>query len=94
VTDRPVPPPAATPPATASEDDADRWREAARLRREHPKWVIVWVAPAGEFRAYRRLPGTRRDTALSAATAHELDGLITQAEQAARAADGHTKDRM
>jgi hypothetical protein len=63
-------------------DDA-RWREAARLRAERRGWIVVWLAPENCFRAYRRLPGARRDTALSAATADEMDALIGQAEQAA-----------
>jgi hypothetical protein len=70
---------------TSSEpDDAARWREAAELRGEHPKWVVIWLAPAGRFRAYRRLPGARRDTALSDPTAAGLADQITRAEQAAR----------
>ena len=43
-----------------------------------------WLAPERCFRAYRRLPGARRDTALSAATPGEMADLIGQAEQAAR----------
>lgn len=70
-----------TAESPAAGDDADRWQEAARLRREHPKWAIVWLTPAGEFHAYRRLPGTRRDTALAAATAADLAVLITHAEE-------------
>lgn len=65
-------------------DDADRWREAARLRREHRGWIVIWLAPAGQYRAYRRLPGTRRDTALTASTPDELAAQISQAEQAPR----------
>jgi hypothetical protein len=68
------------PPAV---DDAERWREAARLRREHAGWTIVWLASAAEFHAYRRLPGTRRDTALAAATADDLAAQITRVGQAA-----------
>jgi hypothetical protein len=64
--------------------DAARWREAAELRGEHPLWVVIWLAPAGRFRAYRRLPGARRDTALSDPTAAGLATQITRAEQAAR----------
>ena len=71
--------------------DAGRWQEAARLRREHPGWTVVWLAPDGEFHAYRRLPGTRRDTALAAATAAGLADQITRAEQAAATAR-HPKD--
>lgn len=61
------------------------WREAARLRKEHRGWIVVWLAPEDCYRAYRRLPGARRDTALSAATAGEMAALISQAEQAATA---------
>lgn len=65
-------------------DDADWWREAARLRREHPRWIVIWLAPIRQFRAYARLPGARRDTALTARTPGDLAALITQAEQGAR----------
>jgi hypothetical protein len=66
--------------------DGERWREAAQLRHDHAGWAIVWLAPAGEFRAYRRLPGARRDTALAAATAGDLSAQIGRAEQSARPA--------
>jgi hypothetical protein len=68
-------------------DDA-RWQEAARLRREHRAWIIIWLATENCFRAYRRLPGARRDTALSAATSAQMAGLIGPAEQAAAARPG------
>ena len=60
-----------------------RWQEAAHLRRERRGWIIIWLAPENCFRAYRRLPGARRDTALSAATSTEMANLTGQAEQAA-----------
>jgi hypothetical protein len=88
VTDRPRPAPGAPPAA----DDAHRWREASRLRREHPRWVIIWLAPIRQFRAYARLPGTRRDTALTAPTPAGLADQISHAEQAAPAAARHPKD--
>jgi hypothetical protein len=88
MTGRPGPAPGDQHPAT--DDDAGRWREAARLRRDHPRWVIIWLAPIRQFRAYRRLPGARRDSALTDRTPAGLASLITQAEQAAR----HPKDRM
>jgi hypothetical protein len=66
--------------------DGERWREAAQLRHNHAGWAIVWLAEAGEFRAYKRLPGARRDTALAAATASDLAAQIGQAEQSARPA--------
>jgi hypothetical protein len=66
--------------------DGERWREAAQLRHGHAGWAVIWLAEAGEFRAYRRLPGARRDTALSAVTVGELAALIEQAERSARSA--------
>lgn len=71
------------PASPAPDPDAERWREVALLRREHEQWVIIWLAPAGEFRAYRRLPRARRDTAVAAATADGLSAAIGQAELAA-----------
>jgi len=62
------------------DEDQQQW-EAARLRREHPGWIIIWLSAHRQFRAYRRLPGTRRDTALSAATGGDLAAQISQAEQ-------------
>jgi hypothetical protein len=73
---------AAAPGST--DRDAQRWQQAAQLRAEHRRWIIVWLSPENCFRAYRRLPGSRRDTALSAATAAELADLIALAEQATR----------
>jgi hypothetical protein len=77
----------------AGADDAGRWREAARLRREHPKWVVVWLARIGCYRAYRRLPGARRDTALTARTPDELATQISHAEQPARTPGRPRSDR-
>jgi hypothetical protein len=66
--------------------DGERWREAAQLRHDHAGWVVIWLAAAGEFRAYKRLRGARRDTALSAATASGLAAQIERAESAGSAA--------
>jgi hypothetical protein len=63
-------------------DDAACWQHARRLRGDHPRWVIIWLAPAREYRAYRRLPGVRRDTTLAAATPDALAAAISRAEQA------------
>ena len=61
-------------------DDDACWQEAARLRREHPPWVVIWLASEHEFRAYRRMPGARRDTTLAASTPDDLAALIADAE--------------
>jgi hypothetical protein len=74
----------AAPAPPGADDDAACWREAARLRSQFRGWIVIWLASASCYRAYRRLPGARRDTALSAATAADLAAQISQAEQATR----------
>lgn len=64
-----------------SPDDVQRWREAARLRHEHPGWIVLWLARIGQYRAYR-LRG-RRDTVLTAPTPVDLVAQIGQSEQEA-----------
>jgi len=63
-------------------DDA-AWREITRLRPGHPGWVIIWLSPARKYRAYKRLPGARRDTALTADTPEELSVAMTEADRSA-----------
>ena len=70
-------------PGAASGDDADRWRQVARLRNEHPDWVIIWLAATGEFRAYR-LSEARRADGLIAATAAGLAEQISRAPRGRR----------
>jgi hypothetical protein len=74
----------ATPAAASAraDDDAECWEQAALLRAEHRGWIVIWLASESRFRAYRRLPGTRRDTTLSAATPAEMTAQIRKAEQA------------
>jgi hypothetical protein len=72
-----------TASSQARQDEDACWREAARLRAEHRAWIVIWLAAEHCYRAYRRLPGARRDTAISAATSAEMADLIGQAEQAA-----------
>jgi len=68
-------------PATGN--DAERWREVARLRNEHPDYVIIWLAPTRQFRAYP-LKQARRAGALTAATAADLADQIGRAHQGRR----------
>jgi hypothetical protein len=42
----------------------------------------MWLARDRQYKAYRRIPGARRDTALAAAMPEALAAQITQAEQA------------
>jgi hypothetical protein len=80
-----------TPDTQAQRDEDACWREAARLRSQFRGWIVVWLARENCYRAYRRLPGARRDTALSAATSGEMADLIGQAEQAAARPARHAK---
>jgi hypothetical protein len=70
-------------PGAASGEDADRWREVARLRNEHPDWVIIWLGATGQFRAYR-LSEVRRADGLTAATAAGLAEQISRAPRGRR----------
>jgi S-adenosyl methyltransferase len=68
---------------TPQDDDAGRWRAARQLRRERPRWVIIWVAETRRYGAYP-LFRTRRGLVVTAATAQEAAVQIDQIEQAAR----------
>ena len=67
----------------AAGGEAERWREVERLRNEHPNWVIIWLAAAGQFRAYR-LSEARRADGLTAATAAGLAEQIRRAPRGRR----------
>jgi hypothetical protein len=69
--------------ASAEGDDARCWREAARLRHEHPGWVVLWLGRTRQYRAYR-LARARGDTVLTAATPAGLVAQIGEAERAFR----------
>jgi hypothetical protein len=64
----------------SADDEAACWRHAARLRREFPGWLVIWVASSRRYRAYR-LSSSRRDSALTAQTPDELAAKIVQAGQ-------------
>jgi hypothetical protein len=63
--------------------DMARWREAWRIRRAHPRWVVLWDAPAGQYRAYRRARA-RRETKLTDDSPEGLAAQIEKADQAER----------
>lgn len=68
---------------SAAADDAGRRREAARIRREHPGWVVIWAARSGRYCAYPlfRAP---RGTVLTEAAPDELAAQMDRIQQAAR----------
>ena len=71
-------------PYNENDVDAQRWREAKELRQDHRGWIVVWLAAEAEFRAYRRMHGARRDTALRAVTAEDMTTKIIEAEKPGR----------
>ena len=79
---KPVPA-SASQPAAETTVDAECWGEAARLRREHRAWIVIWLARDNCYRAYRRTPGARCDTVLSAPTARDMAKQITRADKTA-----------
>jgi hypothetical protein len=76
-------------PAATPDHDAACWQAAAQARRQHPGWIVIWVAQLGRFRAYPlfRAPS---GTSVTAATPQELTAGMEQAEQAARRPRGRS----
>jgi hypothetical protein len=68
-------------PAAEPDDNADRRQAAMQLRRQRPRWVVIW-APAGHFCA-RPLFRAPRGTCLTAQTPEEMITQMDQVEQAA-----------
>lgn len=75
-------PPSAGSRSRTSEDDEASWQAAKLLRRDHPRWVVIWVARTGRFHGYP-LFRTQRETALSAAQPGNLAAQMDAVEQAA-----------
>ena len=69
------------PLGTALSDALARWREAWRIRRAHPRWAVVWAAPASQYQVFR-LSRRHRDAVLAAAAPEELTVQIEDAERA------------
>jgi hypothetical protein len=70
-------------PRPAADDDTSHMQAAARLRRERPGWIIIWVPHKGCYRAWPlfRAPA---GTTLSAQTPEDMAAQMDQTEQAAR----------
>jgi hypothetical protein len=67
----------------AAAEDEPQWRAAGQLRREHPNWVVIWLASMDSYRAYPlfRAPC---GTALTAATPEKLADQMSQFREALR----------
>lgn len=74
---------------TPADDEAARWQAARQLGRDHPRWVVIWLARASEYRAYALF--RTRDTVLAAPTPQELASEMQRIEQAARPGARHDR---
>jgi hypothetical protein len=73
-------------------DESRHQQAAAQIRRQHPRWVSIWVARTGHYRAWPlfRAP---RGTSLTAQTPEELTAQLDQIEQAAgQRSPGRSRD--
>jgi len=67
---------------SADDDDQARWAAVARVRKERPGWVVIWLARKREFRA-RPLFRAPRDTVAAGATPEELTARMEEIQRAA-----------
>jgi hypothetical protein len=77
-------------PANPAGDESHQ-QAAAQIRRQHPRWVTIWVPRARHYRAWPlfRAP---RGTSLTAQAAEELTAQMDQIEQAAQRPPGRSRD--
>jgi hypothetical protein len=74
----------------ANDEDASRWEAVRQLRRERPRWVIIWVAQIGKYRAYppfRAWRGLVVTAATTDETAAQMDQIERACSQRARSPD-------
>jgi hypothetical protein len=69
--------------ALARDEDAACWQAAKQIREEHPRWVVIWLARIGQFRAYPKFAAPR-GTAPTAKTPGELTAQMEHVEHTAR----------
>lgn len=70
-------------PAASGDADAACWRQAAQIRQDRPRWVVIWVARESLYRAYPKF-GTRHAAAVSAESPDDLIAAMDQVERRAR----------
>jgi hypothetical protein len=69
-------------PGPVPDDIATREQQAAQLRRDHPRWVVIWAERKNEYQA-RPLTGGQGRIAVGT-TPGELTAEIEKIGQAAR----------
>lgn len=74
--------PAAAGSARAPDHDMASHQAAKDLRRQHPRWVVLWISGTGRYHGYPLW--TQRPVIVTAEQPAELAALMEQAEQAAR----------
>jgi hypothetical protein len=71
-----------TGPEETAADDKACWAAAAQVRRDHPRWVVIWAARKGEFQG-RPLFRARQGTVATGTTPDELTAQMDAIRQAA-----------
>jgi hypothetical protein len=87
--------PSAGDAGPARDEDAVCWQAAKQIREEHQRWVVIWLARIGQFRAYPKFAALR-GTAPTAKTVGELTAQMEQVEHTARrprGRSGQARDR-
>jgi hypothetical protein len=69
-------------PCRGTDDQAGRREAAAQIRRDQPRWVVIWAARKGEYQARPLFRATPR--MIAAATPEELITQMRQVRQPAR----------
>ena len=68
--------------AAASDAEGACWLQAARIRQDHPRWVVIWLSRERSYRAYPKFRA-RRGTVVSADGPEELIAQMKQVELSA-----------
>lgn len=76
-------PDAGASPGAGTSHDAYCRLAATRIRRERPRWVVIWVARTDRYHAWPLFKAPR-GTALTANTPDDLTAQMNQIEQATR----------
>jgi|SRR5450755_3464190 hypothetical protein len=74
-------------PNLVNDDGQARWEAAAQIRREHPRWVVIWSAMRAGFQA-RPLFRAPRGTVVAGATPEQRTSRMNAVELAALRSGG------
>jgi hypothetical protein len=78
-------------PEDLADPDLACWEKAIRIQVEHPRWVVVWLARLGHYRAYPFFRLRSGAKYVSSSKPDELVALIDEAEQASKLPEGRAQ---